>query len=173
MALAVVAASALAACGGPRKADIPAALSTVSAPPTIDRVLVLKHLHRLYLISGSTIVESFPVALGANPLGPKLRQGDHRTPEGTYMLDWRNPKSAFYRSIHISYPNESDRARARRGGYSPGGDIMIHGLPNGLGFIGADHTREDWTDGCIAVTNRQMDVIWKLVSDNTPIEVRP
>ena len=105
--------------------------------------------------------------------GVAHHQGDGRTPEGSYRLDWRNPDSRYHRSIHISYPAPEDRARARRLGVSPGGDIMIHGLPNGRGWIGAAHAGYDWTDGCIAVTNAEMDEIWALVDNGTPIEIRP
>ena len=100
-------------------------------------------------------------------------QGDHKTPEGHYVLDRRNPKSKFYKSIHVSYPNEQDRRKAQAKGVPPGGDIMIHGLPNGMGAVGAAHRLTDWTDGCIAVTDAEMDEIWKIVPDGTPVEIRP
>jgi murein L,D-transpeptidase YafK len=113
------------------------------------------------------------VALGGTPVGAKEQQGDHKTPEGRYILDRRNAKSRFYKSIHVSYPNEQDKERAARRGVSPGGDIMIHGLPNGFGWLGATHRAQDWTDGCVAVTNQEIDEIWELVPDGTPIEIRP
>ena len=97
----------------------------------------------------------------------------HKTPEGVYFLDRRNERSQFYRSIHISYPNTEDRARAHKLGVSPGGDIMLHGLPIGYGWIGTGHRARDWTDGCIAVTNEEMDEIWGVFPDGTPIEIRP
>ncbi|MDH5750668.1 MAG: L,D-transpeptidase family protein [Rhodospirillales bacterium] len=137
-----------------------------------DKVIVLKSERRLVLFRNGTPLKSYRVALGRSPRGAKTRQGDGRTPEGVYVLDWRNRKSRFYRSIHVSYPGPADRDRARREGVSPGGDIMIHGLPNGRGAIGPDHTRWDWTDGCIAVTNAEIDEIWSLVDDGTPIEIR-
>jgi murein L,D-transpeptidase YafK len=102
-----------------------------------------------------------------------MRQGDHKTPEGIYILDRRNPRSQFYKSIHISYPSQQDRARAKTQGVSPGGDIYLHGLPNGYGWIGQGHRLKDWTDGCIAVTNEEIDEIWRTVPDGTPIEIRP
>ena len=105
-------------------------------------------------------------------MGAKEQQGDHKTPEGHYILDRRNAKSKFYKSIHVSYPNEQDRRRAEKKGVLPGGDIMIHRLPNGQGYIGAAHRAIDWTDGCIAVTDSEMDEIWKLVPDGTPIEIK-
>lgn len=95
------------------------------------------------------------------------------TPEGNYVLDWRNPRSKFHRSIHVSYPSASDIAKAREEGVHPGGDIMIHGLQNGLGWIGRFHRLMDWTDGCIAVTDAKMDEIWRAIPDGTPIEIRP
>ncbi len=155
-----------------RKAE-PAPLNPIVKPANVDHVLLLKSRRMLYLMQGDTILQGFPVALGKNPIGPKRRTGDGRTPEGVYGLDWRNPNSQFYRSIHISYPNDNDIARARRSGVSPGGAIMIHGLPNGQGHIGARHLASDWTDGCVAVTNEEMDIIWHMVDDDTPIEIRP
>ena len=116
---------------------------------------------------------SYEVALGSDPVGPKQRVGDGRTPEGRYVLDWRSRRSDHHRSIHLSYPNAADRARAEAAGVDPGGGIMIHGLPNGLGEIGAAHRAGDWTDGCIAVTNEEIEQIWDLVPDGTPIEIVP
>jgi len=137
-----------------------------------DKVLVLKGERRMVLLRSGAILKSYSVALGRNPLGPKTRQGDGRTPEGTYALDWRNRKSKYYRSIHITYPSPAERKQSRLEGVSPGGDIMIHGLPNGRGAIGSDHAKWDWTEGCIAVTNDEMDEIWSLVDDGTPIDIR-
>jgi len=136
-------------------------------------VLVFKQEHRLILLRGDTVLKTYRVALGRNPLGPKTRAGDHRTPEGLYALDWQNPQSKFHFSIHISYPNAKDVANAHRQGVQPGGDIMIHGLQDGLGWIGRFHRFVDWTDGCIAVTNAEMDQIRQAVPIGTPIEIRP
>ncbi|HPC83177.1 MAG TPA: L,D-transpeptidase family protein [Thermoanaerobaculaceae bacterium] len=141
--------------------------------PRVTRVVVLKAARLLHLLAGDRVIHTYQIALGPNPVGHKERQGDGRTPEGTYILDWRNPNSAFYRSIHISYPNERDRETARRLGVHPGGDIVLHGLPNGLGWLGASHRQRDWTLGCIAVTNEEMDEIGELVPNCTPIEIRP
>jgi murein L,D-transpeptidase YafK len=138
-----------------------------------DRVVVMKREHTLSLMSQERVLKMYKIALGRDPDGPKVRQGDHRTPEGIYFLDRRNPKSRFYRSIHISYPESKDRAGAARLGFAPGGDIMIHGLPNGLGWLGSWHRKMDWTDGCIAVTNEEMDEIWRAVPDGTPIDIKP
>lgn len=138
-----------------------------------DRVIVMKKERTLTLISGDKVLKIYKVALGGDPIGPKRMEGDHKTPEGSYILDRRNPKSKYYRSIHISYPSEEDRERARKSGVSPGGDVMVHGLPNGFGWLGATHRTQDWTDGCIAVTDQEMDEIWNAVPDGTPIEIKP
>jgi len=140
---------------------------TTGNPPHADRVLVLKKERTLQLLIQGKVIKTYKVALGGDPVGAKIRQGDHKTPEGLYVLDSRNAHSRFYKSIHISYPSAQDRAAARRG------DVFVHGLPNGYGWLGASHRARDWTDGCIAVTNREMDEIWLAVGDGTPIEIRP
>jgi murein L,D-transpeptidase YafK len=147
-----------------------------STPPLdhkADRVIVRKKDHTLDLMSQGRVLKTYKIALGRDPSGPKTRQGDHKTPEGMYSLDRRNPNSRFHRSIHISYPEDRDRAEAAKVGVDPGGDIMIHGLPNGMGWLGSWHRKMDWTDGCIAVTNDEMDEIWRTVPDGTPIEIKP
>jgi len=146
---------------------------SAGSPTQADRVVVLKKERTLELFSMGKVVKAYKVSLGGDPIGPKSRQGDHKTPEGTYILDSRNPHSRFYKSIHISYPNAEERAAARALGVSPGGDVFIHGLPNGYGWMGASHRLKDWTDGCIAVTDAEMDEIWKAVPNGTPIEIRP
>ncbi len=146
--------------------------SLVKAPKA-DQVVVVKSQRTLNLVTHGKVIRTYKVALGGTPIGAKEQQGDHKTPEGRYTLDRRNANSHFYKSIHISYPNEQDRWRAKEKGTSPGGDIMIHGLPNGFGSLGAAHRAIDWTDGCIAVTNTEMDEIWKLVPDGTPINIKP
>jgi murein L,D-transpeptidase YafK len=138
-----------------------------------DREVVLKQARTLQLLSQGKVIKTYKVALGENPVGPKTRQGDHKTPEGVYVLNFRNARSEFYKSIHISYPSEHDRAFARRHGVSPGGDVFVHGLPNGYGAVGAAHRLKDWTGGCIAVTDEEIDEIWGIVSDGTPIEIKP
>jgi len=137
-----------------------------------DKVLVIKSKRVLMLIQNGSILREYQICLGRNPKGRKTRQGDYRTPEGTYILDSRNPKSSFHLSLHISYPNKTDSLEARRLGVSPGNSIMIHGLPEGmtiddLGGYG------DWTKGCIAVSNTAIEEIWQLVPDGTPIEIIP
>jgi murein L,D-transpeptidase YafK len=151
------------------------AVAQTGANPALhaDRVVVLKRERTLQLLRQGRVIRPYKVALGGDPVGPKTRQGDHKTPEGVYVLDSRNLHSQFHKSIHISYPNAQERAAARRNGVSPGGDVFVHGLPNGYGWVGASHRLKDWTDGCIAVTNEEIDEIWLAVADGTPIEIRP
>jgi murein L,D-transpeptidase YafK len=139
-----------------------------------DRVRVDKSERRLELLRDSKVVAAFSVALGRSPVGDKEKQGDMRTPEGRYTIDWRNPGSKYHRSLHISYPDNADKARAAKLGDDPGGDIMIHGQPNGYAQPASILLqRSDWTFGCIAVSNAAMDAIWKAVPDGAPIEITP
>ncbi|MGH9521948.1 MAG: L,D-transpeptidase family protein [Terriglobales bacterium] len=138
-----------------------------------DRIIVFKKDRKLELLRGDTVLRTYRVSLGTHPIGPKERQGDHKTPEGNYVIDRRNPRSRFYLALHISYPNDNDRKRAATGRFDPGGDIMIHGLPNGFGWVSSSQRMMDWTDGCIAVTDKEIEEIWSLVPDGTPIEIRP
>ena len=136
-------------------------------------VIVYKHDRELVLLSQGREVKSYRVALGGEPVGAKTRQGDHRTPEGSYVLDSRNPHSRYYKAYHISYPNAQEMANARKLGVSVGGDIMLHGLPKDYAGVGKAHTLHDWTDGCIAVTNEEMDELWRLIRVGTPIDIKP
>ena len=138
-----------------------------------DKVLVEKKERRLTLLSKGEVIKTYKIALGRNPVGAKERQGDNKTPEGTYIIDSRNRNSGYHLSLHISYPNEKDIKRARELGVSPGGDIMIHGLKNGFSWVGASHTGDDWTNGCIAVTDQEMEEIYKFVPNGTIVEIRP
>ena len=138
-----------------------------------DLVRVDKSERRLELRHKGTVLRSYRVALGNAPEGHKREEGDERTPEGRYVLDWRNPGSSFHKSIHISYPNAADRAAAKAAGRDPGGLIMIHGQPNGFGWWSWLLQLVDWTDGCIAVTDAEMDEIWTMVDNGTPIEISP
>ncbi|MTW19989.1 L,D-transpeptidase family protein [Allochromatium palmeri] len=150
--------------------------STTQFSGPVDTVVVKKSQRQLELLSGGKVVRQYRVALGGAPVGHKYREGDQRTPEGRYKLNWRNPNSNFYKSMHISYPSDKDRAVSRQLGHSnPGGMIMIHGLPN---YIQSETMRQqyanrDWTQGCIAVKNEEMDEIWSLVKDGTPIQIMP
>lgn len=143
------------------------------ASANADRLVVKKSARELLLFAGDEVLRRYEIALGRNPVGHKERRGDNRTPEGKYLLDWRNPQSRFYRSIHISYPNENDRRRAAAMGVDPGGSIMIHGVPDRYRDDQEFIISLDWTEGCIAVTNKDMEEICALVADNTPIEILP
>lgn len=150
--------------------------SSASDPPLppsamADKVVVLKSERKLLLMKGDAVLKTYSVSLGGNPVGPKVRQGDSKTPEGKYVLDRHNALSHYHRSIHISYPNAEDVARAKKLGVSPGGDVFVHGQPHD--FSGTSQELGDWTDGCIAVTNAEMDEIWRAAPDGTPIEIRP
>jgi murein L,D-transpeptidase YafK len=118
-------------------------------------------------------VRSYHIAIGRNPQRPKTTQGDHRTPEGHYILDSKNTKSEFHQAMHVSYPNPRDRQLAAEKGVAPGGNIMVHGIKNGYGWIGRFHRVVDWTDGCIALTDPEMDQFARLVPEGTPIDIRP
>ncbi len=137
------------------------------------KVLIEKKARRLTLLSKGEVIKTYKIALGGNPVGPKERQGDNKTPEGTYIVDSRNRDSRYHLSLHISYPNEKDKGRAKELGVPPGGDIMIHGIGNGPASVGASHPDVDWTRGCIAVTDEEMEEIEKLVPDGTLVEIRP
>jgi len=127
----------------------------------------------MLLLRGDRVLRDYEIALGRSPSGPKRRHGDGRTPEGRYRLDSRSLRSRFHRSLHISYPNQQDLEFARRAGIAPGGSVMIHGLPSGGSWVGEEHRGFDWTNGCIGVTDDEMEEIWELVDDGTPIEIRP
>ncbi len=139
----------------------------------VDHILILKKQHKLLLLSGDQIVKTYSVALGSGGLAPKQRQGDDKTPEGLYQIDYRNPASRFHLALHISYPNETDKEQAQMRGVSPGGDIMIHGLGSEFQSLGEKQYLYDWTAGCIAVTDSEIEEIWRLVPDGTPVYIRP
>jgi len=138
-----------------------------------DKVLIEKKERRLTLLSNGEVIKTYKIALGENPVGPKEKQGDNKTPEGTYIIDSRNSNSGYHLSLHISYPNETDREIKRRAGLAPGGNIMIHGTGDEYDWLGEFHHVLDWTDGCIAVPNGEIEEIWELVENGTPIEIRP
>ena len=144
--------------------------------PAADFVLVEKGARRLTLFADGRPYRVYDgLQLGAEPVGPKHFEGDERTPEGRYTIDYGNDRSAFHLSLHISYPGPADVAFARGQGRSPGGLIFLHGQPNGLPAHGlpAGRVPGDWTDGCIALSNAEIEEIWSLVGDGTPIEIRP
>ncbi len=154
-------------------ADMATSPGGADALPMADHVIVHKAERRLELLHDGKVFNSFPIALGGAPEGHKQREGDQRTPEGVYRLDWRNPNSAFFLALRVSYPNADDVRRARERGQHPGNNIMIHGLPNELRYPSDYYLYSDWTDGCIAVSNSAMIDIWLSVPDDTPITILP
>ena len=169
VALGLAAALLLAvAASGPVRAQIPH-----FKPIKADLVIVRKAARSLELLQAGRVIATYRVALGRDPEGAKRQEGDGRTPEGVYTLDWRNANSNFYRSMHVSYPRAWDDLYAFRWGVSPGGEIMLHGLPNGVPAGRVGHPYVDWTDGCIALTNDEMDDIWARVDDGTTIIIYP
>jgi tetratricopeptide (TPR) repeat protein len=140
---------------------------------SVDKILIEKKERRLMLISKGEVLKTYKIALGGTPNGPKERQGDNKTPEGTYFIDSRNKDSHYHLSLHISYPNERDKKQAKELGVSPGGNIMIHGIKNGFSWVGDAHTEVDWTKGCIAVTDEEIEEIAKVAPNGTIVEIRP
>ena len=141
--------------------------------PLADLVIIEKGARQLHLMQDGEPFRTFKIALGIVPVGDKQQEGDFKTPEGKYILDRRNPNSDYFLSIHISYPNAQDRREAAALGVSPGGAIMIHGQPNVPTRSEAYYRTQDWTNGCIAVSNSDMIDIWLMVGEDTPIEIRP
>jgi murein L,D-transpeptidase YafK len=140
---------------------------------TIDRIVVEKAARKLSVYRGDRVLKTYTVVLGANPVGPKQEEGDMKTPEGFYTIDYRNPQSDFHLALHVSYPSADDIARAAERGVSAGCDIMIHGLPNGQTANADAYRGRDWTLGCIAVTNDEIEELWRITPDGTAIEIRP
>jgi murein L,D-transpeptidase YafK len=150
-----------------------AAINKANKVVQADKVVVIKSKRAMFLLSNGEILRTYRVALGQNPKGHKIQYGDKRTPEGRYYLDAKNSNSEFHLAIRISYPNESDIKNARRLGVPPGCCIMIHGLPQDKAMLGILHRYRDWTRGCIAVTNSEMEEIWQLIEVGTPIKIKP
>jgi murein L,D-transpeptidase YafK len=142
------------------------------AGTTIDRILVEKSERKLSILRGGKVLKTYHVALGRNPIGAKEQEGDNKTPEGIYTIDYRNPKSDYHLALHISYPSAEEITRAAQRGVNAGFDIMIHGLPNGQDRIGAAPRQKDWTAGCIAVTDEEIDELYRVTPDGTTIEIR-
>jgi L,D-peptidoglycan transpeptidase YkuD (ErfK/YbiS/YcfS/YnhG family) len=138
-----------------------------------DRIVIEKKARRLMLITKGDVIKTYKIALGGDPVGAKEREGDNKTPEGTYIIDSRNRDSRYHRSLHISYPNEKDKKRAKELGVSAGGDIMIHGIKKGFSWVGDAHAEVDWTNGCVAVTDEEIEEIEKLAPNGTIVEIRP
>ena len=157
----------------PASADNAAgSLAFASSHARVDSIWIYKGERVLTLVHRGEIVSRYSISLGRDPVGPKKREGDRRTPEGRYKIDWRNPDSRFYKALHISYPNDADLRLAAHIGVNPGGMVMIHGMPSAPELRWLD-TRGDWTDGCIAVSNAAMDEIWTAVADGTPVIIKP
>lgn len=138
-----------------------------------DLIVVVKSTRTMTLYSGHIVLKTYRISLGRDSVGPKERAGDHKTPEGNYVVDAKNPNGQFHLALHLSYPNAIDRERARKLGVNPGGDVEIHGLPNGYSWLGVSQRYADWTDGCIAVTNPEIEQIWRLVPVGTRVSIRP
>ena len=147
--------------------------TAAAAPVQADKIIILKSARTMTLLSGGKVLKTYKVALGSVPVGPKQVEGDHKTPEGDYIIDAKNAHSQFHLSLHISYPSAADQQRARSLGARPGGAIMIHGLARPFAYLGPLHRQTDWTDGCIAVTNAEIEEIWRLVPVGTRVEIRP
>ena len=148
-------------------------VSLASDFPAAEKIIVEKEKRKLHLLKDDEIFRTFEIALGIDPVGDKEAEGDFKTPEGVYTLDTRNPNSDYFLSIHISYPNTKDLRKARAKGVSPGGQIMIHGQPNVPTYSAAYYRKQDWTNGCIAVSNSDMIDIWLMTPNDIPIEIRP
>ena len=147
--------------------------TSANAAEQADRIVIVKSQRTLTLYRQGQVLKTYKVALGSHPVGPKTQQGDHRTPEGIYTIDSRNSHSQFHLSLHVSYPNADDRARAKKLRVSPGGDIFIHGLPPAYSYLGPLHRKWDWTLGCVAVTDQEIEEIWSMVPIGTTVEIKP
>ncbi|HLY99226.1 MAG TPA: L,D-transpeptidase family protein [Candidatus Angelobacter sp.] len=152
---------------------LPAVPVKAKAKQEADKIVIVKSAHTMTLLSGGKTLKTYKVALGGVPVGPKRVEGDHKTPEGNYVIDAKNAHSQFHLALHVSYPSAADTETAHKLGSRPGGAIMIHGLPASFAYLGALHRQTDWTDGCIAVTNAEIEEIWKLVPVGTRVEIRP
>jgi murein L,D-transpeptidase YafK len=148
-------------------------LASQTQPQHADQIIVVKSQHRMTLFARGVPIRVYQIALGTGGLDPKEREGDGRTPEGKYILDAKNPNSLFHLAFHISYPNAADRARAKKAGVSPGGDVMIHGVEKKYEYLGALQHDYDWTEGCIALSNPEIEEFARLVPIGTPIEIKP
>lgn len=172
LALVIAACESISVSRGPSQVEKPVP-TPKPLPAKASHVVIEKGKRRLTAYAGKKELLSYKVALGQNPVGAKSCEGDYKTPEGHYRITNQKSDSHFYRSLRISYPEPSDVARARKLGCKPGGNIAIHGLENGYDWVGHTHSSVDWTKGCIAVTNQEMDRLWKLLPVGTPVEIRP
>src|SRR5439155_9135532 len=152
---------------------LPTARVRLGAPTMADSIVVFKRERTLTLYYRGVPVRSYFVALGSHPVGDKERAGDQRTPEGLFHVNAHNPASKFHLALRISYPDDAHRARAAALGADPGGDIMIHGLPPEYSEAGKDQVANDWTNGCVALSNAEIEEIWHAVPDGTPVQIKP
>lgn len=152
--------------------SIPASSSSLGSSQA-DRIVIVKSTHTMTIYNHARILGEYKVALGRGGIGPKVQQGDHKTPEGQYAVDSRNAHSAFHLALHLSYPNAQDRDRAARSNLNPGGSIEIHGLPSHFAWLGWLANSVDWTDGCIAVTDKEIEEIWRIVPNGTRVDILP
>ena len=171
----VISANMIVTAPAPLHGMAPLAFASISTPPLgfADSIVVEKKAHTLTLFRDGKPMRTYLVALGGKPQGDKLSAGDKRTPEGVFYIDARQPNSRYHLALHISYPDAAHRARSQSAGVQPGGDIMIHGLPNGLGAAGASHRVNDWTNGCVALTDEEIEQLWSAVPIGTPVEIKP
>jgi murein L,D-transpeptidase YafK len=146
---------------------------TTEGQKIADKIVIAKSARTMTLEEGGQPLKTYKVALGGQPVGAKQQQGDHKTPGGEYFVDAKNSRSQFYMALHLSYPNAADRLQARKLGVNAGGDVEIHGLGKQYGWIGARHRLTDWTDGCVAVTNEEIEEIFRIVPIGTRVEIRP
>jgi hypothetical protein len=152
---------------------LPASGARLGPPAAADSIVVYKRERTLTLFNRGVPVRSYFVALGSKPVGDKQRAGDQRTPEGLFHINAHNPASKFHLALRISYPDDAHRSRAQALGVDPGGDIMIHGLPKEYSAAGKDHRQNDWTNGCVALSNQEIEEIWHAVPDGTPVQIKP
>jgi murein L,D-transpeptidase YafK len=173
--LLLASAAALALSHGPDSTRLssPSSASRSGAPVAADSLVLNKSRRELVVYYHGYPVHIYYVALGRSPIGDKERIGDNRTPEGLFYIEGRNPNSRYHLSLRISYPDANHRARAAKLGVEPGGDIMIHGLPDEQAVFGPAHRDFDWTNGCIAVTNKEIEELWRVIRDGTPIQIKP
>jgi murein L,D-transpeptidase YafK len=153
--------------------SVPGSSAPKKAPAQADRIVIVKSERTMTLLRNGEVLKTYKVALGHEPKGAKAERGDNKTPEGLYTIDSRNPYSQFHLALHISYPNAADRERARKLGVDPGGAIMIHGLAQSFAYLGPLHRQTDWTLGCVAVTNPEIEEIWAMVPLGTVVEIKP
>ena len=171
----VISANMIVTAPTPLPGMTPLVSASAATPPLglVDSIVVEKKAHTLTLFRDGKPMRTYLVALGWTPQGDKLSAGDKRTPEGVFYIDARQPNSHYHLALHISYPDAAHRARSQTVGVQPGGNIMIHGLPNGLGAVGAAHRLTDWTYGCVALTDEEIEQIWSVVPIGTPVEIKP